>query len=211
MNLKNIFTELTEALDKLDQDREEILKISRLMIRDCSIAIKHIHRREFEQYQEKFNKVKVTHEKLVSLVNKNTGVFFKYLKTPEQEFAEAISFFSIIMKKDPPTPKVLKIDPLNYALGLADVVGELRRYALDNIRNSQVEDLNDILESMDEIYTYLFSLDYPSGLTQDLRHKTDQARNIIERTRGDISISLQMNSLRECIESNVQDNNTNKK
>ena len=211
MNLKNIFTELIEALDKLDQDREEILKISRLMIRDCSVAIKHIHRREFDQYQEKINNIIVTHEKLVSLVNKNVGVFFKYLKTPEQEYAEAVAFFSIIMKKELPAPKVLKINPLNYALGLADVVGELRRYVLDNIRNSQVEELNDILESMDEIYTYLFSLDYPSGVTQDLRHKTDQARNIIERTRGDISISLQMNSLRECIESNVQDNNTNKK
>jgi len=210
MNLKNIFTELTEALDKLDQDREEILKISRLIVRDCSVAIKHIHRREFNQYQDKINNVIVTHEKLVSLVNKNTGVFFKYLKTPEQEYAEAISFFSIIMKKDLPMPIVLKINPLNYALGLADVVGELRRYVLDNIRNSQIDDLNEILESMDEIYTYLFSLDYPSGITQDLRHKTDQARNIIERTRGDVSISLQMNSLRECIESSVRDN-TNKK
>ena len=138
-------------------------------------------------------------------------MFFKYLKTPEQEYAEAISFFSIIKNKELPSPKVLKIYPLNYALGLADVVGELRRYVLDNIRNSQIEDLNDILESMDEIYTYLFSLDYPSGVTQDLRHKTDQARNIIEKTRGDISISLQMNSLRECIETNIQDNNSNKK
>lgn len=210
MNLKNIFTELTEALDKLDQNREEILKISRLIVRDCSVAIKHIHRREFNQYQDKINNVIVTHEKLVSLVNKNTGVFFKYLKTPEQEYAEAISFFSIIMKKDLPMPIVLKINPLNYALGLADVVGELRRYALDNIRKSQIDDLNETLESMDEIYTYLFSLDYPSGITQDLRHKTDQARNIIERTRGDVSISLQMNSLRECIESSVRDN-TNKK
>lgn len=211
MNLNNIFLELTEALDKLDQDREEILKISRYIIRDCSVAIKHIHRREFNQYQEKMDNVKATHEKLVSLVNKNIGVFYKYLKTPEQEYAEAVSFFSIIMKKDLPMPKVLKIEPLNYALGLADVVGELRRYVLDNIRNSQIKDLNEILESMDEIYTYLFSLDYPSGVTQDLRHKTDQARNIIEKTRGDISITLQMNNLRECIESNVQDNNTNKK
>ena len=210
MNLKNIFTELTEALDKLDQDREEILKISRLIVRDCSVAIKHIHRREFNQYQDKINNVIVTHEKLVSLVNRNTGVFFKYLKTPEQEYAEAISFFSIIMKKDLPMPIVLKINPLNYALGLADVVGELRRYVLDNIRNSQIDDLNEILESMDEIYTYLFSLDYPSGITQDLRRKIDVARNIIERTRGDVSISLQMNSLRECIESSVRDN-TNKK
>jgi len=90
--------------------------------------------------------------------------------------------------------------PLNYALGLADVIGELRRYALDNIRNSIIDDLNYILESMDDIYTQLFSLDYPSGLTQDLRHKTDVARSIIEKTRGDVSISLQMNDLKRCME-----------
>ena len=100
--------------------------------------------------------------------------------------------------------KELKIDPLNYALGLADVIGELRRYILDNIRNSNIQDLTRILENMDEIYTDLFSVDYPSGLTQDLRQKTDKARGIIEKTRGDISITLQMNNLKECIEKNIE-------
>jgi len=57
---------------------------------------------------------------------------------------------------------------------------------------------------MDEIYSELFSIDYPSGLTQDLRHKTDQARDIIEKTRGDISISLQMNDLKKCIQNRVK-------
>ncbi|MFX1410484.1 MAG: hypothetical protein ACFFA6_09035 [Promethearchaeota archaeon] len=204
MSLKNIFSELTESLDKLDHDREKILKMSRIIIRDCSIAIKNIHRKEFEQYEEKIQSVKNNHEKLELLVNKNPGIFYKYLKTPEQEYAEAVSFYSIILKKDLPSPIEMKIDPLNYALGLADVVGELRRYALDNIRNSQVKELNKTLESMDEIYSNLFSIDYPSGLTQDLRQKTDRARSIIEKTRGDISISLQMDSLKNCIENNVK-------
>jgi translin len=202
MSLKNIFSELTETLDKLDHDREEILKISRSIIRDCSIAIKHIHRKEFDEYHQKINSVIINHEKLISLVNRNPGFFYKYLKTPEQEFSEAVSFFSAVTKKEFPKPAELKVDPLNFALGLSDVIGELRRYALDNIRNSQIHDLNEILENMDEIYTYLFSIDYPSGLIQDLRHKTDVARNIIEKTRGDISISLQMNDLKKCIEGN---------
>ncbi|MFX0056947.1 MAG: haloacid dehalogenase [Candidatus Heimdallarchaeota archaeon] len=199
MNLKNIFSELTKELDDLDQDREEILRISRMIVRDCSIAIKNVHRKEFDHYQEKINMIKSHHEKLLNIVNRNPEVFFKYLKTPEQEYAEAVCFYSIISKKDLPTAANLNIHPLNYVLGLADVIGELRRYALDNIRNSKVDDLNYILEDMDEIYTELFSLDYPSGLTQDLRHKTDQARNIIEKTRGDISLSLQMNDLKKCI------------
>lgn len=205
MTLKNIFSELTESLDKLDLDREEILKISRIIIRDCSIAIKFIHRKEFDQYEIKIQLVKNNHEKLVSLVNKNPGIFYKYLKTPEQEYAEAISFYSLILKKNLPIPHEMKIDPLNFALGLADVIGELRRYALDNIRNSQVKDLNEILENMDDIYSNLFSLDYPSGLIQDLRQKTDRARMIIQKTRGDISISLQMNDLKRCIEDNVKE------
>ena len=53
---------------------------------------------------------------------------------------------------------------------------------------------------MDEIYNHLFSLDYPGGITQDLRRKTDVARSIIEMTRGDISITIQMTELRRCME-----------
>jgi len=200
MKFNKIFSELSETLDKLDQDRERILKLSRKLIRDCSNSIKYIHRKDFNQYQEKIVNVKETHTELLELVNKNPGVFFKYLKTPEQEYTEAVAFYSIISKEPLPLPIDLNINPLNYALGLADVIGELRRYALDNIRNSIIKDLNYILESMDDIYSHLFSIDYPSGLTQDLRHKTDQARSIIEKTRGDVSISLQMNDLKKCMQ-----------
>ena len=200
MRLQNIFSELTDTLDKLDQDREKMLKMSRRLIRECSIAIKHIHRKEFNQYREKVSNIKQNHKKLLLLVKNNPGVLFKYLKTAEQEYSEAVAFYSIISKEALPLPSELNITPLNYALGLADVIGELRRYALDNIRNSNIDDLNYILESMDDIYAQLFSIDYPSGLTQDLRHKTDVARSIIEKTRGDVSISLQMNDLKRCME-----------
>jgi translin len=200
MNLTKIFSELTANLDKLDQGREKILPISRSLIRDCSNAIKHIHRKEIELYKEKIEIIKQNHKELKQLVNSEPGVFNKFLKTPEQEYAEAVSFYSIVTNHELPTPSELNIDPLNYAFGLADVIGELRRYALDNIRNSQLSDLNQILEDMDDIYTNLFSLDYPSGITQDLRPKTDRSRFLIEKTRGDISISLQMNDLKRCIE-----------
>ena len=203
MNLQKIFSEITESLEILYQDREEILKLSRKIIRDCSIAIKNIHRKEFNTFQEKLNSIKIDHQSLVKLVDKNPGVFFKYLKTPEQEYTESIAFYSIINKKIIPTPLELRINPLNFILGLADVIGELRRYALDNIRNSHFEDLNDILEGMDEIYTYLFTIDYPSAVTQDLRHKVDVARNIIEKTRGDISLAIQMDDLKRCFEDNL--------
>jgi translin len=200
MKLNKIFSELNETLDKLDKDRESILKLSRTLIRDCSIAIKNLHRKEYIQYHQKVLNIQRVHKEMLLLASINPGVLLKYLKTPEQEYTEALVFYAIISKEPLPLPSDLEIDPINYALGLADVIGELRRYALDNIRNSIVDDLNYILEYMDDIYTQLFSIDFPAGLTQDLRHKTDQARNIIEKTRGDVSISLQMNDLKRCIE-----------
>ncbi|MHA1486683.1 MAG: hypothetical protein ACTSSC_05880 [Promethearchaeota archaeon] len=200
MKLNKIFAELNESLEELDKDRESLLKLSRTMIRNCSIAIKNIHRKEYNQYHEKVLNIQKIHKDMLLLVSNNPGVFLKYLKTPEQEYTEALAFYAVISKEPLPLPSDLNIDPINYALGLADVIGELRRYALDNIRNSFVDDLNYILECMDDIYTQLFSIDFPAGLTKDLRHKIDQARNIIEKTRGDVSISLQMNDLKSCIE-----------
>ena len=204
MNLKKAFSEITELLEILYQDREKILKLSREIIRDCSVAIKNIHRKEFDKFHERNAKIKIKHKDLFELVNKHPELFFKYLKTPEQEYVESIVFYSIISKNDIPSPLELNINPLNFLLGIADVIGELRRYALDNIRNSHVEDLNWILEKMDELYTYLFSIDYPSGITQDLRHKVDVARNLIEKTRGDISLAIQMDDLKKCFKDKMQ-------
>lgn len=200
MNLKKAFAEISNLFDSLYNNREKILRLSRNIVRNCSIGIKHIHRKEFSMFQEKRNSIKLDLETLGNLVNVNPGVFSKYLKTPEQEYTELTVFYSIINSKEIPLPSDLKISPINFALGLADVIGELRRYALDNIRNSQTNDLNKILESMDEIYTYLFSVDYPVGVTQDLRRKVDVARNIIEKTRGDVSLAIQMNELKQCFE-----------
>lgn len=204
MNFKEHFSEVTQDLDGLDRDREEVLRKQRQIIRDCSLAIKSIHREEFDVFEEKTEKVASDLEELREIIGKNEGYFYKYLRTPEQEYVEAMCFYALVNKDNPPKPSDLKVDALNYSLGLADVVGELRRYALDNIRNSEIEDLNAILEAMDEIYSNLFSLDYPSGLTKDLRHKTDIARNIMEKTRGDISLTLKMDSLRKCIEDKME-------
>ncbi len=204
--MKNIFSDLINILDKLDEDREEILKKSRDIVRDCSVAIKSIHRGDEPTYHDNINKIKSEIKVLKSLVSSNPGHFYRHLKTPEQEYVEAVTLYSIIQKNTIPSYIDLEVDALHYVLGLADVIGELRRHLLDNIRLSKRQSLEDILDKMDELYTYLFSLDYPSGMTKDLRHKTDVARNIIERTRGDITLSIQMNKLIDLLDKSTKDN-----
>jgi len=204
MKLKEIFSKIIKNLDEIDTEREEILKISRQMIRNCSVAIKSIHRKEFNIYQEKIDEIKRNHANLLTIVEKNPHIFSRYLKTPEQEFIEAICLHAIIKKLDLPDPADYNVSDVNYLLGLADVIGELRRFILDKIRNGEIDDLDQILNDMEDIYSYLFSLDYPKGITQDLRRKTDVARGIIEKTRGDISLSIQMNELKKHMNKNKQ-------
>ncbi len=207
MNLNKIFSEITKKLDELDKDREDILKISRDMIRNCSVAIKEIHRKNFSEYLEKIKEIKDYHGELLRLVKKSPELFGKYLKTPEQEFTEAICLYALIKEEDLPSPEEYGVDPLNYLLGLADVIGELRRFLLDKIRKDDVEDLDKYLDRMEDIYTNLFSLDYPKGLLEDLRQKTDADRGIIERTRGDVSISVQINKLNQNLRKKKDDDN----
>jgi translin len=197
MNLENNFADITEELDKYTEIRENILNLQRKIVSDCSVAIKNIHRQEYENYHKKIALIEENLADLHEMVEKKPGIFFKYLKTAEQEYTEAVCFYRIINEEEIPSRKELNVYALHYATGMADIVGELRRHVLDNIRNSNVEQLNKMLEMMDEIYTYLFSLDYPSGLTKDLRHKTDVARKLIEKTRGDISLTIQMNELKK--------------
>lgn len=192
MKLKKIFSEITHKLDKIEEEREKILKLSREMIRNCSIAIKSIHRKEHQKYQNQIAIIKSMHEDLVERVNPYPLYFGKYLKTPEQEYTEAICLFSLINDQDLPSPKELNIDAVHYSLGLADVIGELRRHVLDNMREGNLENIDSYLEKMDELYTLLFSLDYPKGITQELRHKTDVARSLIEKTRGEVTLAIQM-------------------
>jgi len=197
MNIDKIFSEVSKKLDELDQNREKILNVSREMIRNCSIAIKSIHRNELSIYQEKLTQIKSNYKELSNLVDKDTANLSRYLKTPEQEYVEAICLFAIIHDQSLPSPEECGVKPINYVLGLADVIGELRRFILDKIRRDEFDDLEKYLDIMENIYTYLFSLDYPKSITHDLRRKTDVARGIIEKTRGDISLSIQINKFNQ--------------
>jgi translin len=48
---------------------------------------------------------------------------------------------------------------------------------------------------MNEIYATLMTMDFPELLAHGLRRTTDTIRAIIERTRGDLTVSLRQKKL----------------
>jgi translin len=53
---------------------------------------------------------------------------------------------------------------------------------------------------MEEIYGLLATIDYPDAITGNLRRSTDVARSIMEKTRGDLSLSLVQRDLRDALD-----------
>jgi translin len=72
---------------------------------------------------------------------------------------------------------------------------------LDILRQAHSAEAERLLEAMDEIYGLLVTVDYPDAITGNLRRTTDLVRGLVERTRGDLTTSLQQDSLRAALDS----------
>jgi translin len=114
-----------------------------------------------------------------------------------QEYAEANIFLTLILEDRFITPEEIRVPSVDYVLGLADVVGEYRRLALDKLRENDVKGGEESLNIMDQVFIELLALDEAYMLVPGLRHKQDIARRIIETTRGDITLEVRRKSLED--------------
>ena len=114
-----------------------------------------------------------------------------------QEHSEARIFLALIKEARFITPAEVGVPSVDYVLGLADVIGEYRRLALDDLREGEVKKGEECLEIMDQIFIQLLALDEAYMLVPGLRHKSDTARRIIESTRGDVTVEVRRKSLED--------------
>jgi translin len=119
------------------------------------------------------------------------------MSAAQQEYAEANILLTLVKEDRFVTPDEIRVPQIDYVLGLADVIGEYRRLALDALRDGEVEKAVRCLEIMDEIFIQLLALDEAYMLVPGLRHKSDTQRRVIESTRGDISLEVRRKSLED--------------
>ena len=53
---------------------------------------------------------------------------------------------------------------------------------------------------MDDVYTLLVTVDFPDAITGGLRRTTDAFRAVLERTRGDLTVTVLQRRLQSSIE-----------
>jgi translin len=104
-----------------------------------------------------------------------------------------------------PGPDELGVTLPAYLNGMAETIGEARRAVLDRLRRGEFGPAEGLLQSMDDLFDVLVSMDYPDAITANLRRPTDVARSIIEKTRGDLSVSIVQKDLRDALERHAEE------
>ena len=196
-DLVQIYGHTTDQLNIRHGAREKALSISRSVIRFSANAIRAVHRGEFEEaanlIDDARNKLKETED----IRSKNPEIYYAgFLSYARKEFCEANVTLAVISGSKLPYPDDLEVDATDYLNGIAEVIGELRRYILDALRqDSSVDECEQFMEIMDEIYGVLVMVDFPEAVTGGLRRSTDAMRGVLERTRGDLTMSLRQRRL----------------
>ena len=195
-DLSEIGQQAIDQLNDRNRDREQALAVSREVVRMSANAIRAVHRADFEEARGLVQKGAARLKEAEHIREDNPLIYNAgFMNDARKEFTEANVTLAVISGGPLPGMEELGVDPSSYLNGMAEVIGELRRYILDRLRSDQVERCQEMMELMDEIYGVLVTVDFPEAVTGGLRHTTDAMRGILERTRGDLTIALRQYSL----------------
>ncbi|MCC7118399.1 MAG: haloacid dehalogenase [Anaerolineales bacterium] len=198
--LDAIAEQIRKTFDVRTAARDLALTQARQLTRACSLAIRAVHRDDFQTMSAQLNEARQLADALRSSLTRHPDLFYAgYTQDALKEFVEANVTCALIRNEPLQTPESLLVEPATYLNGLAEVVGELRRRTLDILRHGYSAEAERLLGIMDEIYSVLVTMDYPDAITNGLRRQTDLARGILEKTRGDITFSLRGEHLEKTI------------
>ena len=188
-NLDKIVNKIEKSIDDKDKVREQALRSSREIIIGCRKAIQLIHQESMKNALGNIKKASTKLQGLYELTKSYPEIYHAgFVENAAQELVEAHCFYNIMKGKDLPDPDQIKTTYSSYLLGLCDLVGELRRTALDSIRSGNAKEADNCLNMMEEIYDVIIRFDYPSGLIP-IKKKQDMVRGLIERTRGELAVA----------------------
>jgi translin len=206
VDLKPISADLQRRFDAKMAARERALPAARQAIRASANAIRAIHRRDTEEAQRLLEDAAAALAEGEGAVAEHPDVRYAgFLHDAQKEYAEARLTEAVIGGKNFPPPEDVGVTAAAYLNGMSEAIGECRRAVLDLLRGGEVARAEELLQSMDDMYYVLVSMDYPDAITANLRRSTDVARSIIEKTRGDLSVSLVQRDLREALERHAEE------
>lgn len=203
MNVARFEAEIAGVRDGMQathEAREEVLVSVRKLGQLAAKSIRHVHRRDFAEASRLLAEAQAAAVRARELLAPHPELNPAYLHDTEKEMVEAAVVLALVRNEDLPTRADLACGTNAYLHGLAEAASEVRRFALDEMREGRLEEAGRILGEMEAIYEELIAFDFPDSLTNSLRRALDALRAVVERTRSDLTATVSQQRLVEALE-----------
>ncbi|MFQ5611228.1 MAG: haloacid dehalogenase [Anaerolineae bacterium] len=196
-NLQAIIETINDAFEAKNTIRDKTLSRSRQLVRHCANAIRAIHRGHWEDADTLLATAREAATEMIEEVSAYPDLYFAgYTQDALKELAEAHLTLALVTDQALPAPESLAVEYPAYLNGLAEAMGELRRFSLDALRRGDVATSEHLLQKMDDVYSWLITVDFPGAITGGLRRNTDMVRGVLERTRGDVTTATRQEAMK---------------
>ncbi|MFH1448327.1 MAG: hypothetical protein ABIG39_05680 [Candidatus Micrarchaeota archaeon] len=180
--LEREITHMASELKKKESVQDSLLRLTRELVRDCSISVKLIHSGDLKRAAVQHKKAKGM---LIRIQKLEAG--FKHLVAQSyQEYVEISILLAIVKKEDIPTHSDLNVPFGPYMTGLCDCIGELRRQMLEELRHGNRNNAEYYFERMNWMYEITMPLRFSNSLLPGFRKKQDVARVQVENARSEL-------------------------
>lgn len=199
-NLEAIVNEIRGEMTRISTVRDQTLQLSRALTRSCALSIRAIHRHEWEEAASMLHQARADAEVMVApLLEMPTVYNAGYTQDALKELVEAHAVHAVVRGLPLPVPQEMFVTGATWLRGMSEAATEMRRFVLDQIRRGNVEGSLPLLDFMEEVYSQLVTVDFPDAVTDGLRRYTDTLRGVLERTRGDVTLALRQDQMRQAL------------
>jgi translin len=180
--LERSIDKMAGELKKKEASQDALLRLTRELVRECSVGIKLVHSKDMQAAEVQKKKA---HELLLKIKKLEKG--FEYLVDQSyQEYVELVLLVSIVKREEHPTHESLKLPFGPFMTGLLDCVGELRRQMLEELRAGNKNDAEYYFEVMSRMYEATLPLRFSNSILPNFRKKQDVARMQVESARSEL-------------------------
>ncbi len=199
-DLDSIAQKIMSAFETKNAARERALTTSRKVIQHSALTIRAVHRAEYDEAARLMAQAREAAQHMRDDARLHPDLYYAgYVQDALKEFAEASIVNALVQGQPLPDPDALGVEYAPYLNGMGEAAGELRRHALDLIRQGRAHEAEGTLQWMEDIFSVLVTVDYPDAITSGLRRTADMVRGVLERTRGDLTMAMKQEELKAAL------------
>jgi len=184
---KTLFTQLRKDFDKFDKSRENLIALSRSVLKKSKNSIHACHRGDLMGAKKLLDSAKLGANKIRKLAKTAHLATVGAVEDAFEEYVEASCFFAYCNGRALPSPKSLNVDMHSYLPGICDLVGELFRKAMNDAIKGNYDSVFKIKDFVTDLYAELMQFDWRSAH----RRKFDSIKYNLEKLE-DLCVQLKL-------------------